>query len=104
MHIIAKLTFAAAAERFPAQRAAIMRTYRNLKGARYNSPDDMRRQYPSLDNFKYKDGWWVLNLGGNHLRLIAFIRFAGNRMFVKHIVTHAEYDKLCDKYRRGLLK
>jgi len=95
MHIVAKPAFAAAAERFPGQREAILRTYRDLKGARYASPDDMRQQYPSLDNF---------NIGGKHLRLIAFIRFAGNRMFVKHIVTHAEYNKLCDKYRRGLLK
>ena len=104
MHIVAKPAFAAAAERFPAQRDAILKTYRDLKGARYSTPDEMRRQYPSLDNFKYKDGWWVLDIGGNHLRLIAFIRFSGNRMFVKHIVTPAEYDTLCDKYRRGRVK
>ena len=30
--------------------------------------------------------------------LIAFIEFRDNRVFVKHIVTHAEYDKLCKKY------
>ena len=23
-----------------------------------------------------------------------------NRMYVKHIVTHAEYDKLCRRYRK----
>ncbi len=36
------------------------------------------------------------------LRLIAAILFKSNIMYVKHIVTHAEYDKLCDRYRRGL--
>ena len=30
--------------------------------------------------------------------MIAFIEFRDNRVFVKHIVTHAEYDKLCKKY------
>lgn len=104
MHIVAKPAFAAAAEKFPAQRDAIMRTYRDLKSARYDSPDEMRRHYPSLDNFKYRDGWWVLNIGGNHVRLIAFIQFSGYRIFIKHIVSHAEYDKLCDRYRRGRLK
>jgi mRNA interferase HigB len=26
------------------------------------------------------------------------------RMYVKHILTHAEYDKLCKRYARGNLK
>ncbi|HHH42747.1 MAG TPA: cytoplasmic protein, partial [Gammaproteobacteria bacterium] len=29
--------------------------------------------------------------------------FKQNRIFVKHIVTHAEYNRLCDRYRRGKL-
>lgn len=34
------------------------------------------------------------------LRLMAFIEFRDNRMYVKHIVSHAEYDKLCKKYAK----
>ncbi len=56
--------------------------------------------FPSLDNFKYKDKWWVIDIGGNNLRMIAFIEFRDNRLYVKHIVTHAEYDKLCRKYAK----
>ena len=26
-----------------------------------------------LDNFKYRDKWWVLDIGGNNLRLLAFM-------------------------------
>ncbi|HDT5864797.1 TPA: type II toxin-antitoxin system HigB family toxin [Aeromonas hydrophila subsp. hydrophila] len=29
------------------------------------------------------------------------IEFRDNRMYVKHIVSHAEYDKLTAKYRRA---
>jgi len=57
----------------------------------------------SLDNFKHSDKWWVLDMGGNHLRLIALIQFVHNRMYVKRIVTHAEYDKLCKRYAKGAL-
>jgi len=39
--------------------------------------------------------------GGNNLRLIAFIEFRDNRMYVKHIVSHAEYDKLCKIYAKA---
>ncbi|MBT8419904.1 MAG: type II toxin-antitoxin system HigB family toxin [Gammaproteobacteria bacterium] len=63
----------------------------------------MRRLFPSLDNFRYRDKWWVIDVAGNHLRVIAFIQFACNRMYVKHILTHAEYDKLCNRYARGTL-
>jgi len=32
--------------------------------------------------------------------MIAFIAFRDNRMYVKHIVPHGEYDKLCNRYRK----
>ena len=101
MHIISKHPFSEAAKRYPNQRQALMDIYRVLCKAKFKSPEEMRRIFPSLDNFKYKDKWWVLDIGGNHLRMIAFIQFVQNRMYVKEIVTHAEYDKLCERYRRG---
>lgn len=54
----------------------------------------------NLSIYCYKDKWWVIDIGGNNLRLLAFIEFRDNRMYVKHIVTHADYDKLCKKYAR----
>ncbi len=105
MHVISKRPFTEAANRYPNQRDALLDTYRvlNRKSVRFASPDEMRRLFPSLDNFKYRDKWWVLNVGGNHLRMIAFIQFEQNRIYVKHIVTHKEYDKLCERYRKGEL-
>ena len=50
--------------------------------------------------FNYKNKWWVTDIGGNNLRLLAFIEFRDNRMYVKHLVPHAEYDKLCKKYAK----
>ena len=61
----------------------------------------MKKVFPSLDNFKYKDKWWVLEVGGNNLRIITFIQFRYNKIFIKHIFTHAEYDKFCKKCREG---
>lgn len=101
MHVISKRPFSEAAARYPNQRQAIMDVYSVLKRARFDSPDQMRQVFPSLDNFKYRDKWWVVNIGGNHLRMMAFIQFNQNRIFVKHIVTHAEYDKLCEHCRQG---
>lgn len=65
-----------------------------LKCSIFTTPDEMRKVFKTLDNFKYRDKWWVIDIAGNHLRLIAFISFRINKVFVKHIVTHAEYDRL----------
>lgn len=104
MHVISKNPFSEAARKYPNQRQALMDLYRILRKAEFKNPEEMRRVFPSLDNFKYKDKWWVLDIGGNHLRMIAFIQFVHNRMYVKQILTHAEYDKLSERYRRGILK
>jgi len=78
--------------------------YQTLSKGTFSSPDEMRKALPSLDNFKYKDKWWILDVGGNHLRLIAFIQFVQNRIYVKHIASHAQYDKICKRYAKGELK
>ena len=38
----------------------------------------------NLSIYCYKDKWWVIDIGGNNLRLLAFIEFRDNRMYVKH--------------------
>ena len=74
----------------PNYRQTLDDLYRVLRKCTFSSPDEMRRVFPSLDNFKYKDKWWVIDVAGNHLRVIAFIQFVHNRMYVKHILAHAE--------------
>lgn len=100
MHVISRKPFMEAAVKYPNQAEAIQNTYITLKKGVFNTPDALRKLFPSLDNFKYKKKWWVIDIGGNHLRLMAFIEFRDNRMYVKHIVPHAEYDKLCRKYQK----
>ena len=101
MHVISKRPFNEAAKAHPNQRQALEDLYRVLRKSEFASPEEMRRVFPSLDNFKHKAKWWVLDVGGNHLRIIAFIQFVQPRMYVKHILTHAEYDKVCKRYARG---
>ncbi|RYU62669.1 cytoplasmic protein [Aliivibrio finisterrensis] len=100
MHVISRKPFSDAAKKYPNDAAAIDALYNSLKNNNFSNPLDMKNVYPSLDNFKYKDKWYVLDIGGNNLRLMTFIEFRDNRMFVKHIVPHAEYDKLCAKYAK----
>lgn len=100
MHVISRRPFNDAAKQYPNNAAAIEAVYKTLRNGEFDSPEALKAVFPSLDNAKYKDKWWVIDIGGNHLRLIAFIEFRDKRMYVKHIVSHAEYDKLLKKYSK----
>lgn len=100
MHVISRKPFSDAVKKYPNDAVSIENTYKVLRKGDFKSPLDLKAVFPSLDNFKYKDKWWVIDIGGNNLRLMAFIEFRDNRMYVKHIVPHDEYDNLCKKYVR----
>ncbi|MCP4476142.1 MAG: cytoplasmic protein [Gammaproteobacteria bacterium] len=100
MHVISRKPFLDAARKHPNDAKAVQETFKVLRSGNFRSPETLKKVFPSLDNFKYKDKWWIIDIGGNNLRLMAFIEFRDNRMYVKHIVTHAEYTKLCRKYQR----
>ncbi|HED36568.1 MAG TPA: cytoplasmic protein [Gammaproteobacteria bacterium] len=104
MHVISRRPFNDAVKKHPNQRQALEDLYRVPGSSHFSSPDEMRQVFPSLDNFKYKDKWWVLDVGGNNLRVIAFIQFVHKRIYVKYILTHAEYDRICNRYSRGELQ
>ena len=99
MHIISKRPFNDAANKHPNDKEALLDLYRTLKKSSFKTPEEMKKIFETLDNFKYKDKWYVLDVGGNNLRVIALIQFINKRIYIKHIVNHADYDKLCKKYR-----
>jgi len=103
MQVISKRPFSEAARKHPSHATSLERVYQALKRGNFGIPDAMRRVFPSLDNFKHRNKWWVINIAGNRLRLIAFIQFSQNRIYVKHILTHADYDKLSRWSMRGEL-
>ena len=103
MHVISKKPFSDAAEKYPNDREAIMDSYNVLRKGNFETPLILKETFSSLDNFKYKDKWWVIDIGGNNLRLMAAILFSCQKIYVKHIVTHPEYDKLTIRYKKGEL-
>jgi mRNA interferase HigB len=103
VHIISKKPFSDAALKYPNDRDAIMDIYNVLRKGEFETPLILKEIFHSLDNFKYKDKWWVIDIGGNNLRLIVAILFSCQKIYVKHIVTHPEYDKLTTRYKRGKL-
>jgi len=103
VHVISKRPFTEAAEKYPNDRESIIDVYNVLRKGAFETPQILKETFASLDNFKHKDKWWVIDIGGNNLRLMAAILFTTQEVYVKHIITHSEYDKLTQRYKKGKL-
>jgi len=51
---------------------------------------ELRRVFNSVDAVS---GLYVFNIGGNNFRLVAAIHFNVGRVYIRHVMTHAEYYK-----------
>jgi len=99
VHVISRSPFNDAMIRFPDSAVALVDLLKLLEKGDFGSPDTLKQHVRSLDNFKYRNKWWVIDVSGNKLRVIAYIDFRLQKVFVKHVVTHAEYNKLTKYYR-----
>jgi mRNA interferase HigB len=64
--------------------------YRIAKKAEWKSLQDVRRTLPSADAVGM---FTVFNIKGNAFRLITEINYATGRLYIRHVLTHAAYDK-----------
>jgi len=64
--------------------------YRVAKRAEWSSLDEVRRTFPTADAVgKYT----VFNIKGNSYRVIVEINYRSRRIFIRYVLSHAEYDK-----------
>lgn len=93
MRIFKKRTFDDAAKRYPNDAANLHTSYRLLAASEALDSSGLKQTFNTLDRFTPRSGWYVIDIGGNDLRLIAAIDFIKQLVFVKHIYTHAEYTR-----------
>jgi mRNA interferase HigB len=64
--------------------------FRIAKKAQWNSLAEIRQTFPSADAV---EGYTVFNIKGNEYRLITRINYRTGRIFIRRVLTHAEYDR-----------
>ncbi len=90
MHVISRKRLLEAALEHGDLFAPLDAWYRIAKKAEWRSLDDVRRIFPTADRVgKYT----VFNIKGNAFRLIAEINYRTGRLYIRHVLTHAEYDR-----------
>jgi mRNA interferase HigB len=90
VHIISRKKLLEAAERHSGLGGPLDVWYRIAKRAEWESLMDVKRVFPSTDS---ASRYTVFNIKGNAYRLITEINYRTGRVFLRHVLTHAEYSK-----------
>lgn len=90
MHIISRKALKNFAAKHADAEGPLDSWHRIAKAATWNSLDDVRKTYPHAD---FVSPYTVFNIKGNAYRLIVIVNYTYQRLYIKHVLTHAEYDK-----------
>ncbi len=90
MHVISRKRLLEAAEKDSSLSEALDTWYRIAKQAAWQSLADVRRVFPTADGV---GRYTVFNVKGNRYRMICEVNYRTGRVFIRYVLTHAEYDK-----------
>ena len=90
MHVISGKKLRAFWELHPDAKSPLVAWLREAEHAEWESFADVRDRFPNADQV---GKFTVFNIGGNKYRLIAVIHFNRGKVYVRHVLTHADYDK-----------
>ena len=74
----------------PNSESSLSSWYKIARKAKWQNIVEVRNDYPHADSV---GRFVVFNIGGNNYRLIAEILFSSQRILIRHILTHSEYDR-----------
>ncbi len=90
MHIITRKRLLEFAKKHPDCSTALESWYRIVKRTDFNSFSDLRQTFPRADTVA---NLTVFDIGGNKARLVAAIHYNAHGIYIRHVLTHKEYDR-----------
>ncbi len=90
LHIISRKKLKEAANRHGDIEGPLDVWFRIAKRASWQNLAEVRKTFASAD---VVNRWTIFNIKGNRYRLIAEINYKFQRVYIRHVLTHAEYDR-----------
>jgi mRNA interferase HigB len=90
MHVISRKALREFARRHPDSKTAVDHWFHLLKTNSFENFNSLRKIFPSADMV---GDLIVFNIGGNKYRLVASIHFNRQKVYVRHLLTHEEYNR-----------
>jgi len=95
MHVISRKKLKDAALRHPEVEPALDAWFRITKRSLWHGLTDVRETFATADAV---EKWTKFNIKGNKYRLVAEINYRFRRIYIRHVLNHAEYDQ--EKWKR----
>ena len=90
MHVITRKRLNEFTERYPATKTALAHWYYLMKRNEFTNFVELRAIFSSADHVGKLT---VFNIGGNKIRLIAAVHYNRKKIYIRAVLTHAEYDE-----------
>ena len=90
MHVISRKALRCFWEQHPDSEVPPSRWFRIVRRSEFASFAPLRATIPSADMV---GELVVFSIGGNRYRLVASVHFNRRKLYIRHVLTHAEYDK-----------
>lgn len=89
MHIITRKALNNFSEKYPEAKGPLDAWYKLVRHAEFRSLMEIREVFPATDDVQ---GLCVFNIGGNKFRLAAKVEYRWQKVFIRAVMTHDEYD------------
>ena len=90
MHVISRKALRKFWEKYPDCKTSLVRWFKIMDKQNFSNFAELRAAFPSADSV---GNLIVFNISGNKYRLIASTHFNRGKVYIRHILTHKEYDK-----------
>jgi len=90
MHVITRKRLNEHAAKYPETKTALAQWYSLARRNNFSNFAELRAMFPSADRVGKLT---VFNIGGNKVRLIAAIHYNRKKIYLRAVLTHAEYDE-----------
>jgi len=90
MHIISRARLSEFWDKHSNAQTSLRLWYKLTSVAEWQNLVELRQTFPSADQV---GNFTVFNISGNNYRLITLVDYKCQKVFIRHILTHAEYDK-----------
>jgi mRNA interferase HigB len=93
VHVISQKALREFGQKHPDAATPLRAWLRLVRHAHFQNLAELKRTFASVDMVPLRGrDFYVFNIGGNKYRLIAAIHFNTQRLFVRNVLTHADYN------------
>jgi mRNA interferase HigB len=90
MHIITRSRLVVFWDRHATAKTGLLLWYKLTSDATWQNLVELRAVFSSAD---LVSNFTVFNIGGNKYRLITLVDYTYQKVFIRYVLTHAEYDR-----------